>query len=189
MKLTHTLLNFALCSMMAMSISGQDSRKTATPKQDKSQVHIRYDRFKDSTTVSINPMHVGTFTNGYGNPFYKLSIGAAYSYSGRQARKPDLIAIKFYSSSRGALFAKDRSRELNVIADGERIPFGQLARGDSQVSDGKIVESLTAPMPIGIFRRLVNAKKLEMRLGNYPLDIKEKYVQALRELADSIDRQ
>jgi hypothetical protein len=189
MKLTRAASITALILIYALAAQAQDSKQTTKPQsKGAGRVNVSYDRFKDETNVGINYMTVKGASVGevmLGGD-YQLELRASYTYPGRTPVTPKRVVLHFFSSSKDWLYLKDYQRELNVLADGERLPLGTMERVNSHVGGSYVSESLALALPPDTFAKIARAKVVEMRLGHTTFKLKDKHLDALRALADSI---
>jgi len=145
----------------------------------KKNIEVEYDRFKDVTYVRLKYLNVTTGLTDH------VSIVATYSYKGTNPATPETVNLGFYSRSRSWRFLKDRA--FVVIADGERLDFGEAVRLDSDVSSSRysvsVSETLAVSMPLESFLKIVNASSLQLRLGYYELPLAPDHYEALKDFA------
>lgn len=145
----------------------------------KKEIQTEYDRFKDTTYVRLRYLNVSTGLTE------RISIVATYSYKGTTPSVPENINLGFFSYSKEWRFLRDRG--FIVIADGERLDFGQAERVSSDIHRGSVSELLAVSMPLEAFLKVVNASSLQIRLGYYELPLAPDHYEALKDFASRID--
>jgi hypothetical protein len=142
----------------------------------KAKIESKYDRFKDQTQVQLETKRV------MGGFLEDIKMGASFFYKGQKAMPEDIILV-FRSSTQDWRFLRETDRELIALADGERLPLGTLDRDSQVLSGGRVIEVMATDVPYEAFMTIVNAKKVEMKLGRYQFELKEEHLEALRDLA------
>lgn len=151
----------------------------------KKEIETEYDRFKDVTHVRLKYLNIATGLTD------RISIVVAYSFKGTTPIVPETISLGFFSYSKEWRFLKNRS--FAVIADGERLDFGEAARIDGSVNGGRygggitVSEALLVEMPLESFLKIVNAANLQVRLGYYELLLAPDHYEALKDFASRIN--
>jgi hypothetical protein len=141
------------------------------------KIESKYDRFEDETHVRLEPKRV------LGGFMEDVKMGASFFYKGQKLSKPEYFIIFFVSDTKGWRFLDEAQRELVALADGERLPIGTLDRDSKVRSGGWVSEIMVKEVPYETFLKIVNGKKVEMKLGRYELKLKEEHLEALRDLA------
>lgn len=151
---------------------------------------IEYDKFKDTTFVRVKPMSIGSYT--FQAIAGGLEISAMFSSKGQKITKPETISLNIISISNGFKHFDERARKLIVLADGEQFDLGamqieDMGRGPSfSRYSGGLVEVMSVSVPQESFAKIANAKKVEMQLGSKEFSLKNKHLDALRELLNLI---
>ncbi len=132
--------------------------------QQVGRLDLTYDRFKDETTVTsaIEPPRV---TN---NPHVlDMLFGAYFTYPGREVKSaPDKVTLAFTVTSQEGQFTADRNPSLIILANQKRIFAGHAERARSKVlSNGLVIETLAAGVPLSIVKEIDSAEIIEMQLG------------------------
>ncbi|MCI0663785.1 MAG: hypothetical protein L0220_22215 [Acidobacteria bacterium] len=147
---------------------------------------IEYDKFKDTTFVRVKPMSIGSFT--FQAITGGLEISAMFSSKGQKITKPETIALKIISVSNAFKHVDERARKLIVLVDGQQFDLGamqmeNMGRGASfSRYSGDLVEEMSVSVSQEDFAKIANAKKVEMQLGSKDFSLKDKHLDALREL-------
>lgn len=118
---------------------------------------MRYDRFKDQTTVTVGPYFLSSgmdlvMTNS------RFELMASFTYDGQKLQRPvERAIIGFLSSSKDWKFLKDQS--VYVLADDQRFDLGSAER-DSDLRIGRVSEMLVVNVPYETFAKIVTRQKL-----------------------------
>lgn len=145
-----------------------------------------YDRFKDLTSVRLQPMKIPAPFVNYNVGIYDLWIEAGYAYQGQVTRQPDTVILIFGTQSRGWSFAV--SRDLTLLVDGERLSLGTTGhQGEpgSYLGSSWVREAMFVQLPYGVFNKIANAKAVEVQLGSFEFALTERHLEGLRRLMDS----
>jgi hypothetical protein len=146
----------------------------------KSRVAMRYDRFKDLTTVTVGPYFLSSgmdlvMTNS------RFELLASFTYNGQKLQRPvERATIGFLSSSKDWKFLRDQS--VYVLADGQRFDLGSAER-DSDLRTGGVSEILVVNVPFETFAKIANSTKVEMRFGSKEIKLKDEHLEGFRDLS------
>jgi hypothetical protein len=151
-----------------------------------------YDRFKDSSFVSLDVMPVYTpslYTKVNKQPHFY--INASFDLAGGETN-PKFFSIGFFTKQlQGYWFGENR--DLIFLADGERIPIGTPS-WDGNVTSTNFLnitinitnEVMTIGVPTDVFLRIANAKSVEFQLGNLEGQLSGKHLEAFRNLISNV---
>jgi hypothetical protein len=135
-----------------------------------------YDKFDNSTFVHTDYMSVGK----------GLSVVAGFSYNGKQlSSSPEMTYFEVGSKSDDWRF--DSYRDLIILADGERIEVGKMMFADRDIRGGIYHEYLSIPISTDDFLKMVNAHKVEIKVGAEEFGLKDSHLEALRDLASRMN--
>ena len=186
LKRTSLILVFLLTLVsLAFAQSSESKRKF----KHRGKIETKYDKFKDQTTVRLNPYYVqGTAPKL--DPTAGIEITASFVYAGQKLNAPpDIVSFGIVSASADA-FKYEQDRGLIALVDGERIDLGQMEREDASykkypyvISNRYYVETLSAPIKYELFLKIANAKIVEMQIGKKEFKLKDEHLEALRDLA------
>lgn len=137
---------------------------------------VRYDKFRDSTLVSVGPFFIGG-TKAYVMSGFQLEMSAHFFWNTEQQSQH--VYLRFKSTSRDWKFLKDS--ELLALVDGERMRFGEGER-DSDIGRRRVSESMIYTVPTDLFVRLGKAASAELKLGRIELALKDEHKEAFRDL-------
>ena len=141
---------------------------------------MRYDRFKDETTVTVGPYFLSSgmdlvMTNS------RFELMASFSHNGQKLQRPvERATIGFLSSSKDWKFLRDQS--VYVLADDQRFDLGPAGR-DSDLRIGGVSEILAVNVPYETFKKIANSSQVEMRFGKKEIKLKDEHLEGFRDLA------
>ncbi|HEX2881395.1 MAG TPA: hypothetical protein VHO25_17825 [Polyangiaceae bacterium] len=148
----------------------------AFPVYAQVKLKTKYDKFKDETSISIPLQYVDMKSPG------RLEASAYINYKAKGEQV--IIGLGFFSSSRSWRFLG--SPELNAIIDGERVGFGKPVSRDSEVVRYGVEESISYAITPDQLSKLARASTIEMQIGHVEFRLKDKFVEALRNLQSSL---
>lgn len=169
-----------------------------TAQANDPDINIKYDRFEDETLVTTKRLDFedlmqSGIVNGKvqvvhpDSPFFQFSLYGQFSYKGQQKTANfDSVYIMFVTTSDYQRFA--RNTNLNIIADGERIPLGALTRLleiERTYCDSCPKEKLFTSVSVKTLSKIANAKLVELRLGTIEFQLPDKHKEMLRKLIQS----
>ena len=113
-----------------------------------------------------------------------LNMMAAFSYKGQKPTTPSDIMLGFASSSeKGCKFPNSRDFEMTFVTDGEPIKIGSVFSFNEPATDGLCTESLMAKMSRDTFLKISRANKVELRIAETKVELKESHLKVLRTFA------
>jgi hypothetical protein len=139
-------------------------------------VKVNYDAQKDITQITLNPMILVS------RKFEELRLGAMTSYKGKVKVEPKEVALIFVSLSAMDVNKYESTRQLTVVADGQRFPLGETQRS-KQAQNGLFIESMAAIVPFDMFLRICRAKDVTMKLGLTTVKLSTQQITLLRAAA------
>lgn len=152
-----------------------------SPIPFQSDIKTEYDRFRDETTISTGRRSIDTKST------LILKVEAYCIHKGQTKASPEVMGLTFYSTSSHWKFL--RNNTLNAVVDGERIQFGEAAAKDSRLARySGVNEVLDYELTPEQLRKLANATSIEMQLGSVEFQLKDKFIQALKDLNNSIPK-
>jgi hypothetical protein len=184
-----------LAVVTACTTFGLGQHANTTPQQifeHNGKVEKRYDQIKEITTVRLNPMQV------YGEPLAssnyiggdEASFNASFTYSGRTLRtQPKRVLFSLTSTSQDWKYTD--FRKLTALIDGKRLDLGPLEHVPSFTvnasananSDDYISQGIAISLTYKTFLRIVNGKKVHIRMGPREFELGKNHLEALRDLA------
>lgn len=144
---------------------------------------VKYDKFKDQTMIGAGPFVVGGDMR-YALTGKQMYITAGFVHPGATVNRPVTTFI-LYVRATGKDWQFLKARELYALADGERFEFGEgiydgeVRRGFTGVG---LSESLGFAVPAEAFQKLGTAEKVELKIGNFEMKLKDEHKEAFRDL-------
>jgi hypothetical protein len=157
-----------------------DLKQKTKTFQNNRRFSVDYDKFKDSTHVSVGPFNIGSdseyvFSNA------RLGMQADFFFSGQVLNDfVQDIYLVFHSGGRKLRFSDHR--DLFAIVDGQRMELGQGERSSDVLRGGSVSETLIFKVPTDTFNKIANAKAVEMKVGPTELKLKDEHLIAFRDL-------
>jgi hypothetical protein len=185
MKLSHLLLLLFLLLLYSSPGKAQDP---ARPDKER-RVTVVYDSKTDTTVVRFGPMHLINFSSLQGevgnlDEEGELRVSGFFTYKGKDFLKPQSIGLIFLSfnlySNRWDI---SKRKDLEFTADNNRYNIANVELIQSSRSTEDVIDQLGASMPCETFAKIVNAKKVKLRLGDKALDLTKQHLTTLRDLA------
>ncbi|MBA3712826.1 MAG: hypothetical protein H0W76_10315 [Pyrinomonadaceae bacterium] len=179
------------CCAPATVLSAQEATSNIARRQatrSVSAVEVKYDGFKDETTVKLN----GLLISVKGRAEQKLSLDLEAKFKGERPPALGTLAIEeeasavFTSVWREGIYP--RQPELVIIIDGKRqIIEPSTARSDySRLSQDKIItQTILTSVSAETLRRITDARTAEMKLGDTELVVDAATLEALRKFASA----
>lgn len=158
-----------------------------------------YDRSKDQTIFFISS--IMTVAEEAGREVYVVNDGKTiiapstitkmvvyFKFQGRQKSIPTSVVLAFDAGSYyGFRFNKHRSLTVKTP---EKIDLGPMNLTERK-NDGphvfgfiKYWETLELPIDVGLYRRVIDSKKVAMQIGDDTVSVSEAQLKQLRSLAD-----
>jgi hypothetical protein len=164
----------------ATLIHGQESNIPPRGKYKHSKKIVeKYDRFKDRTVVFLYGLTVkGGFSRSVG-------MATIFNSPGHTVQMPQYVEVFFTSASRQWQIGGDRG--LIILADGARYDYGQTKLTDVYISGDIIVDGMDVHIPTPDFLKIINAKTVEMRLGDAEFKLAPDHMEALRDFASRMN--
>ncbi len=169
-----------LCTMIFLTATAQsDQPKTVFVKEP--LIVEDYDKFDQKTTVRLHPL---TVKEGLLDEF---GIYAGFTYPGQTFSTPKTVTLGFAYTSVSEAYAPrfDKSRDLILLLDGERVPLGtaEYDKNSAATLIGTMhIETMKLHLPLPAFARIANARTVEARLGSFEMKLEEKHMQGLRQV-------
>ncbi|MEO6051525.1 MAG: hypothetical protein ABIP78_09365 [Pyrinomonadaceae bacterium] len=152
------------------------------------EISEKYDRFMDSTTISTSTM----ILRNAPDENYSLGVAASVVYMGTKPVRPDSVTMRFNAGSLKNILLNDDDRQVIFLIDGVRFKAGTL-RIDSEETAATNAPSpnlkntifkTTASiiLPTGIFEKMINAEKVEIKIGNIEAQLGDQHLGAFKKL-------
>jgi hypothetical protein len=149
----------------------------------KSKIQSKYDKFKNSTEVSTEPVAVQRGFRG------SLRVSFSYICMGNtDSCHPDKVSADFHASSLTGLYTKVHS--VIFLADGARILPVERESWDSYVGGDpvsrRVYETITAQVNVADFLKIASASHVEGEVGPTRFTVKDNQLEVWQELAKKI---
>jgi hypothetical protein len=185
MKFSRVIFSLALIFAFGGLMLAQDTKPSSDLKQkiktfkNNRRFSVRYDKFKNSTHVSVGPFNIGG-DKAYIFSGAMLGMGADFFFQGQTLKEGvEEIYLVFDSRSKDWRFLD--GRDLYAIVDGERMELGKGERS-SDVRRGSVSELIIYKLPIDTFSKIANAKAVELKVGSIELKLKDEHLIAFKDL-------
>jgi hypothetical protein len=155
--------------LAAFSVSAQSSLS-------RPEIKVEYDKFKDSTSVSLNGGYTVSKTGTTIITFDAEIHGQKISPG-----TPE-VGILIGQLSDGWMFLNG-SRTLRVLLNGkDRETLGNMERKNAQVlRDGTVMETLLLPVPFKTIQKLSDSNKIEMQVSGLEFELTAAQIKTLKE--------
>ena len=180
--MTHSLIRNLLISVTSVTLAhgagAQEvaqsdwfsiTRDSIRSARERGAVTVKFDRFTNVTTVSLDGTQVGS----------DFKLTAFYSMAGKQPSKPTRVWFMLSKSSQTWEYL--HCHNVALLVDGQ--PISVQASHDGRVRDGYVLEIVAFRLPLDSFLRLATASKVEARVCRTELAIGSLQMAALRDLA------
>ena len=142
---------------------------------DTKGVEVKYDKFKDKTTVTLM-----LEVNIKLVPKEDLVFGSSSSFDGKKPTSiPDKFVFTFISNSK--LKSYEFSNSLIILADDERIRLGNATTYISGKSEYEPSEIMIYTLSSENLKKIVGAKNVEIQLGKAEFALNENLLKAIKE--------
>jgi hypothetical protein len=141
----------------------------------------------ERTVVSLAHQSVG------GEKACAIWVSAGYTYVGKAPESPERqrVYISFVrdSTDEPKMLRSETERTLVLILDGETLNLGPMPSVKEVMTGYSLAtQGLMLPMPYETFRKVANAKKVEVHLGPLTFNLTERNLQDFRDLQGRISR-
>ena len=148
------------------------------------QIATIYDDKQDKTTVRLTPLQI----SGPKAQYHSVHIAPAFSYPGRQFRKPELIDFEVQTVVKTKL-----KIDLYVVfvVDGEKIFLSSNRRAIKQPVKGKrwIGERLVFRMPYETLMKVTKARTVELKMDGVVFPLTETALGQVRVFAKRLENE
>lgn len=141
------------------------------------QVEKSYDRFKDTTTITLKPQRVLQIAS----PREELDISAEAIRKGQTSEAPEEVHLIF--NSVGEKWHYYDKADVIFIVDGKRMEAGTAYVLEGIPGPPLVKETLKLALPLKTFLQIANGKDVALNLGPTQLRLAEKDLLALRAFA------
>lgn len=166
---------------LAVSVQCQSDLKAKTKSfRNSKRFSVEYDKFKDQSVVSVGPFSTSSESKRARGMF---GIYARFLFPGSQVEAP---VKTFYLGI--VCYGRDwqflHTDKVYLLIDGERLVIE--AQRNSKIGDSRwsslTSEWLIIPVDADVFQRMVKAKSVELKAGNFETKLKEEHQTAFRDL-------
>jgi hypothetical protein len=188
-------MNRAICVLgcaliLLLQVPGLSTRSVGTASEVKhgGKIDVRYDGFTHETVMSLRKMRISC--SGIKNRFKEVDVCVSMMVNlhcrGTQAHYVDYVSLQLVFETT----AWDQGhplgqRELSLVANNETLRLGQMNLV-SQSVDENMTETLGITFPYEAFKKITQAQFVEMQVGNSRFALREKNLDALRDLGNRV---
>lgn len=143
------------------------------------KIEASYDPIKDKTTVRLAPAQI----SGENGKYYSLHMSPAFSYPGKEPRKPDIIDFELRTVVKGRL---DTDLYVLFVIDGEKVFLSSSRWAIKRPVPGRVWrgERLVFRMPYATFEKITGARVFEIRFDGVRFPLSEEHLGLLRAFAN-----
>jgi hypothetical protein len=181
-KLKTTIL-FVAVLLVANSALAQTAQPSSPNKEETKRsfkhnqnVEQKYDKFKDTTNVTLKLRLLGDIADG-------LEVVVSHTFDGQKPITPTSIPVMFMATNKDLKYAL--SHGLIFLADGERIKFEDVKYNRLTVRD-RFIEVMILTIPFNTLKKILAAKAVEAQLGKTEFVLSDEYLEALRDFASRV---
>jgi hypothetical protein len=181
MLILNTLL-LALLLTLNLALPQTTLKPHATTAPDALKIETSYDAKEDKTTVRLAPTQI----SGENGKYHSLHMAPAFSYPGKEPRKPDIIDFELRSVVRGRL---DTDLYVLFVIDGEKVFLSSSRWGLKRPVPGRVWrgERLVFRMPYETFQKIARARVFEIRFDGIKFPLGEEHLGVLRAFANRME--
>ena len=173
---------FLLGFQVGMPLVGAQSREL----NHGGKIETRYDGFNHETVMSLRKMRIScagikdTFKDGC------VSMMVSLHCRGVQAYHVDYVTLHLmFETNAWDQRHPAGQRDLSVVVNNDTLRIGQMQL-ISQSVDDKMTETLGLTFPYEAFKKITQAQFVEMQVGNTRFALREKNLDALRDLNNRV---
>lgn len=147
-------------------------------EKTRGRVKVEYDRFRDVTVVSTSDMEPAQ-ARASGS----LALTVSFAYKGITKTQASLGTLFFHamsSSQTGWRFLRDR--ELIVLADGERMNFGQ-GDHEGRIYRSMVAETITFSASVEQLERIGKSQTVQLQLGPEEYALRPGQIDTIADMA------
>ena len=178
----HLTLFLSITCLFCTSVIAQDKTNAATGSgasdvaTDEIKVESKYDKSKDETTVEFTKLEIAHSAEQQ----VFLSVTATYKGLKPKQQPEDIIVIISVVSAHGYKYPDIMA--MQVVADGKKLEQVLMLNLDKRRMYEDYLETIGTRMKYEIFKRMTQAKIVELRLQDLTLQLDEAQIAKLREL-------
>lgn len=144
------------------------------PFHHNGNITSQFDKFEKYTAISLEKMPIS------GGNSERLELSAFFIKSETSNTPPNSVILRFLSMSDDWRYLK--YHDVSILADNRPLSFSP-SEHDGSVGSGYVLEFIDVALPYQTFVQMVNAGKVEMRVGGTELNVTQNHLDALRDLA------
>lgn len=175
---------------LSLTLYPQTKQKESNAKSNQglsSKVRSLYEQSKDLTTINTEPLLLSDKAAD------KLELEAYFMFRGKiPTEKPRGVLLFINSTSKKEQF--ENFNELTLTLDGENVPLGSMRRGHKSCEKSLPrgtgcllwVEKMDLFIPYESFLRVIQANKVNGKVGTRTFVVNEATLEVLREFNKSI---
>ena len=178
----HLILFLCIACLFCAPVTAQD-KTTATATSaasdiasDEVKIESKYDKAKGETTVEFNKLEI---SHSAAQQVF-LSVSATYPGQKPNQQPEDIIFILSIASAQGYKYPDMMA--MQVAADGKKLREVLMLNLDKRRMEEDYLETIGTRMKYESFKRLAQAKTVELRLHGLTLQLNEAQITKLREL-------
>src|SRR5438128_2321453 len=123
----------------------QGNPQSQSPTED--GIKVEYDRFKDTTSVTMLPERVRFVSNDRNIRF--ITFSAVFTYPGRELRQaPDHVSVLLGVFAYDWIFVRDRNPRLIALVDEKKAFDVIMNRVASEASADSVLEALAVELTV-----------------------------------------
>ena len=178
------LLVLSCAAVLFFQPTGAKSQ-TPLPVKHGGKIETKYDGFNYETVMRLRKMKVNC--DGFKDKFKDacVSIEVLLHCPGTQVNYVRHVTLQVVFENKDWVhFHPPEQRDLSVVTDTETLRLGRMSpvSNDQPGKWDTKVEVLEAKMPYEVFKKIVMAQSVEIRVGRDAVELREKNIVALKDL-------
>ena len=167
---TLILATGVLFTPRVLQLAGQNESPHVNLK-----IETSYDAGKDKTTIRLAPVQISADKGKY----HSLHMAPAFSYSGKELQRPEIIDFELRTVVRGRL---DTDLYVVFVIDGEKVFLSSNRAAIKRPVSGRVWfgERLVFRMPYETFVKITQARVFEIRFDGVRFPLSEPHLQLLQ---------
>jgi hypothetical protein len=173
----HLVLFLCIAYSFCAPVIAQDKTNAADSvvTSDEGKIESKYDKAKDETTVEFTQLEIAHSAE------QQVFLSVSATYPGQKPKKPeDIVVVISVASTQGYKYPDIMT--MQVTADGKKLPEVLMLNLDKRRMGEDYLETIGTRMKYEIFKRLTQAKTIELRLHGLTLQLNESQITTLRQL-------
>ena len=161
---------------------------TASEVKHGGKIEVKYDGFNHETVMSLRKMRVSC--SGIKNRFKEVDVCVSMMVNlhcrGTQANYVNYVSLQLvFETTDWDQRHPLGQRELSVVVNNETLRLGEMKLVGQSV-DENLTETLGITFPYEAFKKITEAQFVEMQVGNSRFALREKNLDALRDLSNRV---